>query len=95
MKLSNQESKYRTKFIQECYYNKEESKQFDNIKNELNMTYKKLYQDLHKGIVHMFMATIAANRLSSAIIDVGYATEELVNAFERFSIKELLVNANN
>ena len=85
MKLSKQESKYRTKLIQEQHYNKSEQKTFDDYVLKSNVTYKEIYKEVRKGKLYWFMATIGMQRLSRSFAKFGCSVKQLGNAMKSFS----------
>ena len=85
MKLSKQESKYRKRFIAEKHYNKAEQRIFDQAVMDGQWRYKKVYINMRKGIIYLFMAVIATKRAGKAIEATGSTMEEASGALVCFS----------
>jgi len=92
VKLSRKETKYRIKFIQECHYNKLEQRQFDKAKNDLNKSYKQIYNDMIKGITYLFMATISAQRMVNVITKTKVTVAQAAQALAMFGNEIMTVD---
>lgn len=85
MKLSKQESRYRTKLMQEHHYNKQEQKAMDRAIAGAGRSYKTIYKGTRQGETYLFMAEIGANRLGRAMAAVGTSASEAAKALSRMT----------
>lgn len=91
MRLSRKEARFRIKIIQENHYNKVEQKILDKAISEMTIRYKDVYKTQHIGMCYVFMAVIAAHRLSKAFETIGIMSKQ---ALEGISAMNALYREN-
>lgn len=85
MRLSEKETRYRMKIIQESHYNKSEQRILDEAAAEMSRSYQDIYEAQRGGAVYFFMSVIGSMRASRAFADLGNSFSVFSEAASRFT----------